>query len=202
MTFQGYKKCVALIALPASYQYMTSSDDITTEGTANSTSINWACFLSEKGNIQVTQADHADSFFTQQICESIASDMRQYMEHETAASLASLQWKARITGYTHLYPGSQVWTITRHGEQVGQLRTWSDDSGLYLLDIIVIESARNHGVATECIHALITYTQRKKRELRLDVELTNSKARDLYIRLGFEAISQNQPHLHMIHTSK
>lgn len=157
----------------------------------------WLKSIALDSDLKIALEVKKDNIFHQQLIASIASGMAQFIDQDTASSLAEMQYRARIANYTSSFPNSRCCTICYLNKKIGQLWVWLTETDLYLLDIIILESARNQGLGTECIRGLIDYSNSTDRIFKLEVESGNIRAQNLYIRLGLQRTSQSDTHIQM-----
>jgi GNAT superfamily N-acetyltransferase len=96
------------------------------------------------------------------------------------------QFRAQSAGYATQFPDAISLVIARHDEPIGRLILRRDALCWHIIDILLLPSARGHGIGTDIIQAVAqTAREQGARELALVVLTTNVAARRLYGRLGF-----------------
>ena len=98
-----------------------------------------------------------------------------------------MQHAAQQGFYRQQYPKLQYQIIMDAGISAGRMATVQIDAELVLVDIILLPEFQGKGLGTAILMALQEQAAKQKILLRLSV-LTDSRARQLYERLGFQAV--------------
>jgi ribosomal protein S18 acetylase RimI-like enzyme len=110
------------------------------------------------------------------------------------AAFLQMQFEAQRTDYSHRYPASDHDLVLVDGEPVG--RIWVDRGPLEirLLDVAILDSARNQGIGTTLIRGLQNEARTAAKPLRHSVVKENFAALRLYHRLDFVIIGDLTTH--------
>lgn len=82
-------------------------------------------------------------------------------------------------------PNNITYVIERDGYQVGRLRLVETDKELYIGGIQLLPAYQGLGLGSSIICSLITKACESNKNLQLEVQKNNTKAKKLYLRLGF-----------------
>jgi ribosomal protein S18 acetylase RimI-like enzyme len=88
------------------------------------------------------------------------------------------------------FKAEDVRIIRVDGEDAGFIQVKNTDTDLNLAQIHLVESARNRGIGSKLIQALLTRARRERKTLSLSCP-RNNPAIALYERLGFRIVKDN-----------
>jgi len=94
-------------------------------------------------------------------------------------------------------PESLLSMIELDDKPVGRLRVVRFEDRIFLGGIQIHPDFQNKGIGTHLIKALIEEGRATGKPLQLDVERTNTRARQLYERLGFQRYGESETDIHM-----
>lgn len=122
-----------------------------------------------------------------------AGDLAVIEVAETTVKVAALleilleqQFRAQAAGYAAQFPQALSLIVLHRHEPIGRLILQIAESRWHIIDVVLIPSARGHGIGTDLIEAVARAAHRQgARELNLMVLSGNAAARRLYARLGF-----------------
>ncbi len=77
-------------------------------------------------------------------------------------------------------------------KEIGYLETEYTEQGLYISNLLVEQSFQNMGLGTKVLNMLIDEANSKNKTLHLEVLKVNTRAKDLYERLGFKLTGENE----------
>lgn len=107
------------------------------------------------------------------------------------------QFTAQTTFYTAEYPAAEWWIIECDGKPAGRLILDRAGDHFHLIDIILIPEFRGQGIGTHYLKQV----QTEAGALGLPVRLfaaTGERALRLYLRLGFQILSDNGVHIELV----
>ncbi|MWV42040.1 GNAT family N-acetyltransferase [Paenibacillus sp. HJL G12] len=107
-----------------------------------------------------------------------------------------MQWSAQKHSYAMQFPLGNESIIWHHGQPAGRIIVQKDLNELRLIDISIHPDYQNLGIGKALIQELQTEASVSQLPLRLSVLKTNP-ALNLYIRLGFFSIGENEMYMFM-----
>lgn len=99
-------------------------------------------------------------------------------------------------------PESLLSMIELDGEPIGRFRVVRFDDRIFLGGIQILPDFQSSGIGTQLITALIEESRASGKPLQLDVERTNTQARQLYERLGLRRHGESETDIHMQFSSR
>ncbi|MET0968515.1 MAG: GNAT family N-acetyltransferase [Tardiphaga sp.] len=119
------------------------------------------------------------------------------------SAMLDQQFRAQKAGLSHISPDAGEFLIARDNAPVGRVVVdlASDATGitLRLIDIAIVETARGQGIGSDVIGTFARAAQAQRAtSMTLSVLKTNSRARQLYERLGFAATATTDAHVTMV----
>jgi ribosomal protein S18 acetylase RimI-like enzyme len=113
--------------------------------------------------------------------------------------LLRMQFELQVRDYADRYPHAEDFILLFDGEPAGRL-LWSEhESELRILDIAVVRSLRNLGLATYAMNLAVERAAERNKAMRLSVRRDNDSAVRLYRQLGFDTIAADPLYLEMEH---
>jgi ribosomal protein S18 acetylase RimI-like enzyme len=108
-------------------------------------------------------------------------------------ALIRMQFDAQRMGYRAQFPASQDFIITLAGEPAGRL--WLDESGaaVRVLDIAIAPAQQGQGLG----RAVLQHVIQLGKPVRLSVARTNTRALQLYQRLEFRIVHEDDVYLEL-----
>lgn len=94
-------------------------------------------------------------------------------------------------------PESLLSMIELDDKPIGRLRVVRFDDRIFLGGIQIHPDFQNNGIGTYLITALINESRTTGKPLQLDVERTNTRARQLYERLRLQRYGESETDIHM-----
>jgi ribosomal protein S18 acetylase RimI-like enzyme len=107
------------------------------------------------------------------------------------------QSAAQRSEYGARFPDAEYDVILLDGRPAGRIWVGRDDAQIRLLDIALLPEARNRGVGTALLRALVEESRASGRKLRHMVFVLNPDATRFYERLGFVPIEEFGAYVHM-----
>ena len=92
------------------------------------------------------------------------------------------------------YEPSQTQIIVESGQDVGWMVVAKADTEFQLQEIYLQPEHQSRGIGSHLIRLLSSEAQRQMKPVRLTVLKVNLRARELYERLGFEAVGETSTH--------
>ena len=81
--------------------------------------------------------------------------------------------------------------IKYFGEKIGWLNFEENNSNIDLIQLLILPKYQGRGIGSKIINYFITIAKNKNKEIILDVLKSNSKAKKLYLKLGFIVYNEN-----------
>jgi ribosomal protein S18 acetylase RimI-like enzyme len=100
-------------------------------------------------------------------------------------SVIEMQERAQTQGYGQQRPNALYYVIERTGTACGRLVIDFDAHGLRIVDLALLPAARGKGIADTVLAALQRVAAAIPSAITLSVQVHNTAAFNLYIRLGF-----------------
>lgn len=108
-----------------------------------------------------------------------------------------MQFQVQRRGYAMQYPGGDHRMIWHEGQRVGQMLLFRERDAVRVVDISLLPRWRGSGLGTAVIGQVQAAAREGGMAVRLSVRKENQGARRLYIRLGFETVSESETHYAM-----
>lgn len=105
--------------------------------------------------------------------------------------LLKIQMEGQRASYASMFPRSDHGIIVLDDVTIGRIIVDRGPEAHHLVDIVIKKENRNKGVGTWLLRALCMEAQIAQKPLRLNVQPGN-RAKDLYLRLGFHMIEDQQ----------
>ncbi len=149
-----------------------------------------------KLNLRPAEAADRDLLF--RIYASTREEELALTDWDEAQKMAFLtqQFTAQDTYYREHYPGAVYNVILHDDEPVGRLYIHCRPDEIRVMDIALLPSHRNRGIATALLRDLHTEATAVSKPLTIHVEQFNPALR-LYTRLGFRTIAEHGVYLLM-----
>ncbi len=109
---------------------------------------------------------------------------------EQEDAFVRLQHNARSLGFAAKYPGAQDSMILLDDGLIGRMLVAELPEEFRLVDIAVVRRSQGKGIGTMIIRRLLESARASEKPVRLNVRVLNP-ARELYERLGFQAVQEN-----------
>jgi ribosomal protein S18 acetylase RimI-like enzyme len=111
--------------------------------------------------------------------------------------LVRMQFNAQRTGYRAQFPSSEDFIVTLAGEPAGRL--WLDESGaaVRVVDIAIAPAHQGRGLGRAILERVIVQACESGKPVSLTVARTNTRAFELYRRLGFEVCAEDQMYVEL-----
>lgn len=120
-----------------------------------------------------------------------AGEMKMFpFNEEQKESFLDEQFAAQTAYYREHYPGADLNIIEEKGVSIGRLYVDRRTSEIRIMDIALVPAARNRGIGSALIRAILDEGRRTERPVTIHVEAFNPALR-LYERLGFRKIDTN-----------
>ena len=142
-----------------------------------------------------TEADdgHLFAVYTSTRAEELA--LTGWTE-EQKAQFCRMQYGAQTCHYRQHYPAAQVSVIEYKSRPAGRLYVDRTTDFLHIVDISVLPEYRGRGIGTSLLAELQEEARSAARPLRIHVEKF-SRALELYRRLGFTVLSEDDVYFEM-----
>lgn len=113
-----------------------------------------------------------------------------------AEQFLRMQWEAQTQSYRLQFPAMDHRIILADKEKVGRIIIDRTSRELHLVDISLLPTFRNQGIATGLLLDLQREALQQKKTLSLSV-LVSNPAKRLYDRLGFSVVSEDEVYVRM-----
>ncbi len=107
-----------------------------------------------------------------------------------------MQHAAQRQGYRARFPRADDRIIEVEGRPAGRLLVDRAEHELRLVDVALLPEFRGRGIGGRLLQSLLGEAQRADKPVRLQV-LAQSRARRLYLRLGFRPVAEQTPYVEM-----
>jgi RimJ/RimL family protein N-acetyltransferase len=104
-------------------------------------------------------------------------------------AFVAMQFTAQREHYHREYQGASFDVIERDGLPIGRLYVHERPDEIRIMDVVLAPAARNGGIGTALLHAVLDEGARSRRPVTIHVERFNP-ARHLYERLGFRVAGE------------
>jgi GNAT superfamily N-acetyltransferase len=118
---------------------------------------------------------------------------------ETKRAFLSQQFHAQHTYYQNNYVGTDFWLLIKDEQPIGRLYVdWNlGGQSIRIIDIAILPDWRNKGIGAGILKDLMAKAKESDLPLSIHVESFNP-AKKLYLRLGFEMISETNGVYHLM----
>jgi len=142
------------------------------------------------GTVSLRPVQKNDEAFLLKVFAGTRETERQAVQWKVGEweTFIQLQYGAQKIHYTTHFPAAAHDIILCDAKPVGRMWVNEAEDEIRLLDIAILPVQRSRGIGTHLIRRLQHKAARADVPLRHSVELTNPRAQQLYVRLGFEAI--------------
>jgi ribosomal protein S18 acetylase RimI-like enzyme len=113
--------------------------------------------------------------------------------------LIRMQFQAFEKSIQSEFPESIDFLILYHSEKAGRLQLNKTGNGIRIINISLLPVFQNKGIGFEIINDILNEANLKKIPVNLEVDKINP-AFNLYIKLGFKIINENEIKYSMIYT--
>jgi N-acetylglutamate synthase-like GNAT family acetyltransferase len=139
------------------------------------------------------------------LCSIYASTREEEMKRVPQWSAAMVtafleqQFNAQHTYYQNYYVGADFWIIEKEGQVIGRLYVQENfqNREVRIIDITLLPLWRNQGIGAGILKDIMKEATRLQRPLTIHVESFNP-AKNLYVRLGFNKISETNGVYHLM----
>jgi GNAT superfamily N-acetyltransferase len=107
-------------------------------------------------------------------------------------ALLDLQVRSKNASYAAVHPGADYAIIMQDDQPVGRMIIDRSGEFYHLVDISIVPAHRGAGIGTRLVLALCMEAETIHKSVRLYVSITNPRAAELYKRLGFRVIEDQQ----------
>lgn len=146
--------------------------------------------------IKIRAAGNDDAAFFEKLyvaVRRIEFAMLGWDEHQILPVL-KMQFDAQTRGYRGQFPNLKEFVVETNGEAVGRL-VLTDE--MRLVDIAVSPARRNLGIGSFVLKHLLDKADGENKNIFLRVLKTNTEARRLYMRFGFQTTGEDDLYLMM-----
>ena len=148
-------------------------------------------------NLRLAQVND-EFFFCSLFCSARPELSVLPLPQEQLEALIRQQYEWQQKSYASQYPNATRWVIEVDSEAVGKIMFAHSDAGVHIVDFIVAPLNRGYKIGSTILIALQNYVDIGDTSLSLSVERQNSRAKQLYQRLGFSLSQSTDTHEQMI----
>ena len=112
---------------------------------------------------------------------------------EVRRPLAESQIKLQRAAYQHEFPNAEWLIVLMEGTEVGRYIYEIGESAVLGVDVAILPQYMNRGIGTEIVGHLQSLAKKANRPAVISVDKWNTRAKALYIRLGFVEIKSDLP---------
>lgn len=141
-----------------------------------------------------TLNENDDAFLFSLFCSSRTELTSLPLPPEQLELLLRQQYKFQQTGYATQYPQALALIIEYQSLPIGKIILNKTDKSVHVVDIAITPQSRGQGYGSMILQALKNYAQARDLGVSLGVDPQNIKARQLYLRLGFNIYESSETH--------
>jgi ribosomal protein S18 acetylase RimI-like enzyme len=147
-------------------------------------------FFGEK--ITLREINSQDSTFLYQVYASTRQEELAVVDWDDSQKevFLKMQFDAQHKYYLETFTEAGFHILVFDGEEVGRLYLEQRDDEIRIIDIALLPEFRNQGIGTECMETILELGHSMGKPVRIHVEC-NNPAMSLYLRLGFQRVSEN-----------
>ncbi|MHC4876347.1 MAG: GNAT family N-acetyltransferase [Planctomycetota bacterium] len=119
-----------------------------------------------------------------------------------ADTLVDMQLLAREQQYRAQYPDGRFQLILLDGEPIGRFATDRNGDAWTAIDVALLPQYRGHAIGTRLMESLLRDADAAGRPVRACVRSDNTRARELWLSLGFEPVEQNLDHWSLLYSRR
>ena len=148
------------------------------------------------GLVTTRRTEAADAAFLRELFDATRAEEFAGLAPGALSGLLELQYRARQAAYRTQFPEAEDRLVVLGGTAVGRILVDRPPGSIHLVDVALMPAHRNAGIGTALLRALQREAAAAGRTLSLHVERHN-RAAQLYVRLGFERIAEQDPYWRM-----
>lgn len=135
----------------------------------------------------------------QHFAEELFFSTREYfyqmpMAKQQVDLLIKQQFILQQASYANAFPAAQTFIIQLFIEPVGKIILNNSPDSVHIIDIAFMHSARSKGYGTAILRSLKNLANQLGLPVRLAVDQQNTRAKKLYLSLGFVLIESSSTH--------
>lgn len=135
----------------------------------------------------------------QAFAEALFASTRDYLYNMPVPKsqidfLIKQQFQMQQTSYAASYPQAETFIIELYAQPVGKIILNQAADNLHIIDIAFVSNMRGKGFGSALLRALKMCAMEQKQPLRLAVDQQNSRAKKLYLDLGFTQSESSTTH--------
>lgn len=105
------------------------------------------------------------------------------------------QWKYHLEDFNP----EILYMIEINGVPAATLEVNSEKDAVLVSGIYIIDAYQSKGIGRELMNSVISDAQKENKPVKLQVLKVNTRAKDFYLRMGFEIYDENKTHYKMIY---
>jgi ribosomal protein S18 acetylase RimI-like enzyme len=148
--------------------------------------------------VSLRTARPEDEDFLHQVYASTRADEMALIDwkREQRDAFLRMQFNAQRWSYEANYPQADHQIILLNDQPMGRMLIARSEHEIRLVDIALLLEHRGHGIGTDLLCGLIGEAEQTHKPVRLHV-LKGNRAMQLYTRLGFQVIAEQEPYIEM-----
>ena len=148
--------------------------------------------------LSLRNAKPTDSPFLERVHKESREDLLLINgERDFIEDIIEMQFRAQNLGYGDNFPNAMYFIVEKHHEPIGKLTIDFGHNEVAIIDVAFIKAARNKGFGEGVIRAVQAVAEKSKAPVTLSVLEMNTRAQQLYLRLGFRPREIYSPHIRM-----
>ncbi len=146
------------------------------------------------------RTENDSEFFMRLFAEIKSSELRlDTWPEPIRTQMIRMQFNAYERCMNTEFPNNIDYLILYQSEKAGRLQLNNDEMGIRIINISLVPAYRNKGIGAKIISDLMLEANQKNKQVLLDVDKIN-RALNLYSRLGFKIVQENEIRYSMAYT--
>lgn len=108
--------------------------------------------------------------------------------------LVKQQFAMQQASYAGTFPSAETFIIEQYSQPIGKIILNNTNAALHIIDIALVNEMRSKGFGASIMRALKKIAELQPRPLRLSVDQQNTRAKKLYLQLGFALTESSSTH--------
>lgn len=104
------------------------------------------------------------------------------------------QYLMQQASYAGSFPSAETFIVELYSKPIGKIVLNNNKANLHIIDIALIDSIRGKGFGRALLRAFKAYAVQQGQILRLAVDQQNTRAKKLYLELGFTVVESSTTH--------
>lgn len=131
--------------------------------------------------------------------EAVFFSAREYfyqlpLDARQVEMLLKHQFEMQQASYAASFPSAELYIVELHRQAIGKLMVSTGDDHLLVIDIALMGEMRGKGYGSALLRALKNHAADCGLHLQLSVDQHNTRAKKLYLDLGFRLVDSSATH--------